>query len=45
MLNHKKEIDNLETTVNRNKLKDTGKNINTIVSTLIEKGIKVKLIN
>lgn len=45
MFNHTKEIDNLEKTVNRNKLKDTGENINTIISTLIKKGIKIRFIN
>lgn len=45
MFNHIKEIDNLEKTVNRNKLKDIGEDISTIVSTLIEKRIKIKFIN
>lgn len=45
MFNHTKEIDHLEKTVNRNKLKDAGEDINTIVNVLIEKGIKIRFIN
>lgn len=40
-----KEIDNLERTVNRNKLKNTGEKMDIIVNTLVEKGIKIRFVN
>jgi hypothetical protein len=39
-----KELDNLEKAVNKNKLRDKGTSIDTVINTLQSKGINVKYI-